>query len=185
MPARRHEDPALYARVVVLDWPASRGLEVLKVLIDPTADLAHPLMGPFSARRDGAGPVAEAAVKLAKLAGLLPAAVVRPSRSMRPRGLRRRKAGTRGRSARSPPMMRRAPPRSSQSPARACRSRGRGLRGLCFPGLRRGPEHLAILVGSPSPPGPVLARLHSECFTGDLSGSLKCDCGDQLKARSG
>lgn len=44
-----------------------------------------------------------------------------------------------------------------------------------------GPEHLAIVIGSPDPAQPVLARLHSECFTGDLLGSLRCDCGDQLR----
>src|SRR6185437_11755156 len=44
-----------------------------------------------------------------------------------------------------------------------------------------GVEHLAILIGNPSPDQPVLARLHSECFTGDLLGSLRCDCGDQLR----
>ncbi|RTR22010.1 GTP cyclohydrolase II [Azospirillum griseum] len=44
-----------------------------------------------------------------------------------------------------------------------------------------GPEHLAIVIGDPDPAHPVLARLHSECFTGDLLGSLRCDCGDQLR----
>jgi len=44
-----------------------------------------------------------------------------------------------------------------------------------------GREHLAIVVGTPDPSSPVLVRLHSECFTGDLFGSLRCDCGDQLK----
>jgi GTP cyclohydrolase II len=44
-----------------------------------------------------------------------------------------------------------------------------------------GPESLAIIVGTPDLAGPVLVRLHSECFTGDLLGSLKCDCGEQLK----
>ncbi|MBP2229885.1 GTP cyclohydrolase II [Azospirillum agricola] len=44
-----------------------------------------------------------------------------------------------------------------------------------------GPEHLAIVIGDPDPEQPVLARLHSECFTGDLLGSLRCDCGDQLR----
>ena len=43
-----------------------------------------------------------------------------------------------------------------------------------------GLEHLAILIGSPDPAAPVLVRLHSECFTGDLLASLRCDCGDQL-----
>ncbi len=44
-----------------------------------------------------------------------------------------------------------------------------------------GIEHLAIIIGDPRPGEPVLARLHSECFTGDLLGSLRCDCGDQLR----
>lgn len=44
-----------------------------------------------------------------------------------------------------------------------------------------GPEHIAIVIGNPSPDTPVLTRLHSECFTGDLLASLKCDCGDQLR----
>ena len=44
-----------------------------------------------------------------------------------------------------------------------------------------GVEHLAIIIGEPDVSAPVLTRLHSECFTGDLLGSLKCDCGDQLR----
>lgn len=44
-----------------------------------------------------------------------------------------------------------------------------------------GIEHLAIVVGAPDRDRPVLIRLHSECFTGDLLGSLRCDCGDQLR----
>ena len=44
-----------------------------------------------------------------------------------------------------------------------------------------GREHLALLIGSPDTDKPVLVRLHSECFTGDLLGSLRCDCGDQLR----
>lgn len=44
-----------------------------------------------------------------------------------------------------------------------------------------GIEHLAIVVGEPDPEQPVLTRIHSECFTGDLLASLRCDCGDQLQ----
>jgi len=44
-----------------------------------------------------------------------------------------------------------------------------------------GAEHLAIIIGAPDPAKPVLTRLHSECFTGDLLASLRCDCGDQLR----
>jgi GTP cyclohydrolase II len=52
---------------------------------------------------------------------------------------------------------------------------------VAFRPLDGGGEHLAIVVGSPDPAGPVLVRLHSQCFTGDLLGSLRCDCGDQLR----
>lgn len=44
-----------------------------------------------------------------------------------------------------------------------------------------GIEHLAILVGRPEDVASPLVRLHSECFTGDLLGSLRCDCGEQLR----
>ena len=45
-----------------------------------------------------------------------------------------------------------------------------------------GAEHYAIQIGNPDPDQPVLVRLHSACFTGDVLGSLKCDCGPQLHA---
>jgi GTP cyclohydrolase II len=41
-------------------------------------------------------------------------------------------------------------------------------------------EQFAIVVGTPAEHQPVLCRVHSECFTGDLLGSLRCDCGSQL-----
>nr|WP_314441610.1 GTP cyclohydrolase II [uncultured Sphingomonas sp.] len=44
-----------------------------------------------------------------------------------------------------------------------------------------GSEHVALLVGAPGGSAP-LTRLHSECLTGDVFGSLKCDCGPQLRA---
>jgi GTP cyclohydrolase II len=44
-----------------------------------------------------------------------------------------------------------------------------------------GPQHYAILVGEPESVGSPLCRIHSECFTGDLFGSMRCDCGEQLK----
>jgi GTP cyclohydrolase II len=44
-----------------------------------------------------------------------------------------------------------------------------------------GIEHLAILVGRPEAADAPLARIHCDCFTGDLLGSLRCDCGPQLR----
>ncbi len=52
---------------------------------------------------------------------------------------------------------------------------------VAFRPVDGGLEHLAILIGDFDPAQPVLARLHSECFTGDLLSSLRCDCGDQLR----
>lgn len=43
-------------------------------------------------------------------------------------------------------------------------------------------EHLALIKGEWQKDEPVLARVHSSCFTGDILGSLRCDCGDQLHA---
>lgn len=44
-----------------------------------------------------------------------------------------------------------------------------------------GLEHLAILIGRPEDDPAPLVRVHSECFTGDVLGSLRCDCGSQLR----
>lgn len=41
-------------------------------------------------------------------------------------------------------------------------------------------EHLAFVIGDPAGRDDVLVRLHSECFTGDVLGSRRCDCGEQL-----
>ncbi len=42
-------------------------------------------------------------------------------------------------------------------------------------------EQFAIVIGQPAAHQPALCRVHSECFTGDLLGSLRCDCGPQLR----
>ena len=49
---------------------------------------------------------------------------------------------------------------------------------ISFHGLEK--EHFAIIVGDP-PPDQVLVRVHSECLTGDVFGSKRCDCGAQLQ----
>jgi GTP cyclohydrolase II len=52
---------------------------------------------------------------------------------------------------------------------------------IAFRALDQGIEHMAILVGDPATEAAPLVRIHSECFTGDLLGSLRCDCGPQLQ----
>ncbi len=53
---------------------------------------------------------------------------------------------------------------------------------LTFDGLADGREHLAIALGDGPRPGQVpLVRLHSECLTGDVFGSQRCDCGAQMR----
>ncbi len=42
-------------------------------------------------------------------------------------------------------------------------------------------EHLALVKGEPQGQSDVLVRVHSECFTGDVLGSQRCDCGEQLE----
>ena len=54
---------------------------------------------------------------------------------------------------------------------------------LCFREANGLLEHVAVVIGTPeSWPDPVPVRLHSACLTGDLFGSLRCDCGEQLRA---
>ena len=51
-----------------------------------------------------------------------------------------------------------------------------------YEGVLDGEEHLALVYGDISAEDSVLVRVHSECLTGDVFGSLRCDCGPQLHA---
>ncbi|MGW0771213.1 GTP cyclohydrolase II [Streptomyces sp. NPDC002676] len=52
---------------------------------------------------------------------------------------------------------------------------------VTFHGLADGQEHVAVVLGDPAPGSVPLVRLHSECLTGDVFGSARCDCGPQLR----
>jgi 3,4-dihydroxy 2-butanone 4-phosphate synthase / GTP cyclohydrolase II len=65
------------------------------------------------------------------------------------------------------------------SEARVPLSRG-DFRVVGYRDLLDGREHLAAVMGDPAVQPPVLARVHSECLTGDVFGSTRCDCGAQL-----
>lgn len=58
------------------------------------------------------------------------------------------------------------------------------FRAVAYRGVIDGVEHVAMVVGDPASDGGenVLTRVHSECLTGDVFGSMRCDCGEQLSA---
>lgn len=51
---------------------------------------------------------------------------------------------------------------------------------IVFQDRQTAQEHVAMVMGEIDPAKPTLVRLHSECMTGDLFGSYRCDCGEQL-----
>lgn len=53
---------------------------------------------------------------------------------------------------------------------------------VVFRDLRDATEHVAVIIGQPESAEPVPVRVHSSCMTGDLLGSLRCDCGEQLRS---
>lgn len=173
--------------VVALDLPQTNRLARLRALVDPTADLANPLAGPFTALRIALPEAYGSAVKLAKLAGLLPAVAaaklsipVAHEIETRERLERLKSHAIVGYDEAAARGLR------VVSQARVPLAGAEHTELVAFRASDGGPEHLAMLIGDaegrpPAPPGPILARLHSECFTGDLLGSLKCDCGDQLR----
>ncbi|MGH2793087.1 MAG: bifunctional 3,4-dihydroxy-2-butanone-4-phosphate synthase/GTP cyclohydrolase II [Actinomycetota bacterium] len=55
------------------------------------------------------------------------------------------------------------------------------FRALCYESRRDGEQHIALLYGDPEGKPETLVRMHSECLTGDVFGSLRCDCGMQLQ----
>ncbi|BCW87094.1 GTP cyclohydrolase-2 [Alphaproteobacteria bacterium SO-S41] len=173
--------------VVALDLPESGAMERLRALIDPTADLANPLVGPYQALRITLPEAYGPGVKLAKLAGLLPALVATSVSEATAHAIEDRDRLERL-SAADIAAYDETAARSLKAvtQARVPLAGAEHSEIVAFRASDGGPEHLAILIGDrdgnpPAPPGPVLARLHSECFTGDLIGSLKCDCGDQLR----
>ena len=56
------------------------------------------------------------------------------------------------------------------------------FRVVAYANPRAGEPDLALVMGDVADPAPLLVRLHSECLTGDVFGSRRCDCGDQLDA---
>ena len=154
--------PVLLRRTPWLDFDAARAVA------DPALDLASPLKGPFRTAPVQAADAAEAALRLARLAGLLPALFTR----------------------RGAPVEASVTAADVAAAAQADRLRIVSRARLPFRFSEQGEivafrsaedtiEPVALLIGAPNGEAP-LVRLHSECLTGDVLGSLKCDCGPQL-----
>ena len=150
----------------------------LKSLADPTAER----LLPAEPERMAAPPLAPAAIALAKLARLLPALVAAPATEPA--------AGRLDLLALTADQVLAYPDTAATTLTRVAEARvpledAPEARIVAFRAADGGIEHLAILVGTPEAAlaaGTVpLARIHSECFTGDLLGSLRCDCGPQLR----
>ena len=151
----------------------------LRGLADPTAEL----LLPEAPERMPAPALAVHALALAKLGRLLPALVAAPasdSAASARQGLLTVSAAD---VAAYPPSA--ATTLHPVAEARVPLEDVPEARIIAFRAAVGGIEHLAILVGDPvalaAAGGTPLGRIHSECFTGDLLGSLRCDCGPQLR----
>ena len=142
-------------------------------IADPALDPVNPLKGPFQAEPldwvDGAA----TALELARIAGILPAFLVDPAPGIDPVRLE------------ADDLAAWADPANLQIATRArlpvaAMETGAEIIAFRSPGDMR--EHVALMIGDQVSDRVPLVRLHSECLTGDVFGSLKCDCGPQLDA---
>ncbi|MCA3282941.1 MAG: GTP cyclohydrolase II [Roseomonas sp.] len=150
----------------------------LRGFADPTAES----LLPAEAEQVAAPPLSGAALALAKLGRLLPALVAAPAAP----GMAERLSllSVPAEDILSYPISA-AASLKRVAEARVPLEDAPEARIIAFRAADGGIEHLAILVGDPEASmaagQPPLVRAHSECFTGDLLGSLRCDCGPQLR----
>ncbi len=146
---------------------------------NPTDDLAMPFKGPFETLRGGDATLARAGIRLSKAARLLPAVVVvnvSDADFATSQRLTEIDAAFVTSVLDAPAQLHRVI--NASIPLAVSET----ARLHVFRPEEGSEEHNAIEIGRPKRDTPVLVRLHSACFTGDLMGSLKCDCGPQLRA---
>jgi len=165
------------ARIVL---PPDATLSWVLGVADPADDLRSPLKGPLISERDGPADLHRLALALAKSARLLPAALLLPIGDVL--GFAAQHDLTVVPAEAAVTLLEAANPMHPVVSARLPLSVSEAGRLHIFRPGDGGEEHYAIEIGQPARNVPVLARLHSACFTGDLMGSLKCDCGPQLRA---
>jgi GTP cyclohydrolase II len=143
-------------------------LDAATAIADPALDLATPLKGPFQTAPLCSPPTAAAALRLARLAGLLPA-------------LFTRRDGPAEARVSADDVMRFGSGADLRIVSRARLPNAYAEQGeiIAFRADGDTAEHVALVIGAPAG-APPLVRVHSECLTGDALGSLKCDCGPQL-----
>jgi len=151
----------------------------VQALADPSDDLNTPMKGPLTSLRDGNADLHRLAIALVKSARLLPAAILVPVeyavQFAADHGL------TTIAQAAATPLLNENSPLHPVAAARLPVEASEAGRLHIFRPEDGNEEHYAIEIGRPDRDRPVLARLHSACFTGDVLGSLKCDCGPQLR----
>ncbi|RMA42638.1 GTP cyclohydrolase II [Rhodophyticola porphyridii] len=162
-----------------LRLPAEARANWVQAIADPADDLRAPMKGPLLSLRDGTAGLHRLALLLVKSAQLLPAAVIVTVPDARAiaenHGLTLLWADSAVEDlAAHHPLH---PVAAARLPLEAAEA---GRLHIFRPD-NGGIEHYAIEIGRPDRAKPVLARIHSACFTGDVLGSLKCDCGPQLQ----
>jgi len=171
----------LNVRAVILmglsDWTQQH----IEPLINPEAQGPVPPHG-VKVSAAVAGSVADASVRLIKMARLLPAALCAPI-AIEDASAWAQSNGRWVITTHAIDSFERLQAEDLRivSEARVPLADAENTRIVSFRSRDGGAEHLAIIVGSLDISQPVLTRLHSECFTGDLLGSLRCDCGEQLR----
>ncbi|MFM9978342.1 MAG: GTP cyclohydrolase II [Sphingomonadaceae bacterium] len=138
-------------------------------IADPVTDLARPLKGPFRALATPDPVAAAAALDLARDAGLLPAFFIGGAGEVEVM-VTTEDVATFGSAMRLAIVARAFLPVAVAERAEI----------VAFRSPEAVAEHIALVIGAPG--ASPLVRLHSECLTGDVLGSLKCDCGPQLDA---
>jgi GTP cyclohydrolase II len=156
------DQPVLVDRAPWLDFAAATALA------DPSLDLATPLKGPYRTLPLAEPAPAAAALRLARIAGLLPAFFLGGTGvevAIAAADIDAHEDATRLQLA---------------TRARLPVEGAEDAEIVAFRSPESADEHVALLIGQPDG-NPPLVRLHSECLTGDVLGSLKCDCGPQLR----
>ena len=157
-----------------------RDLRWVKSVADPSRDLSAGPLGPFQVLRDTAIGQERTALSLLKSAELLPAAVLceikNPAEFVSNNGLSLLLSSDIDGFVHSHQHF------SDMIAARLPTQTSDQGRLHVFRPPTADQEHYAMEIGRPDRAKPVLVRLHSACFTGDILGSLKCDCGPQLRS---